>query len=180
MYRFLVVRRRHVHLETIDLHERYGRYVRMGPNFVSISDPAGVPAIYGLEGFLKPSFYNAVDPEANGKLMRRAFPTRDVEWHRSLRRTVANAYAMPTLVSYEPLVASTTEYSPGLIRSRFCKTGDVCDLLKWFQWYAFDVTGEITFSKRLGFLEQGRDLDGICQAIEEFFSYVASVYDSIP
>lgn len=31
----------------IELHRQYGPLVRLGPNFVSVSDPAAVPIIYG-------------------------------------------------------------------------------------------------------------------------------------
>lgn len=39
----------------------------------------------------------------------------------------------------------------------------------------FDVVGEITFSKRLGFLEEGRDVEGIMSSIWQWFEYVAIV-----
>lgn len=39
----------------------------------------------------------------------------------------------------------------------------------------FDVVGEITFSKRLGFLEEGRDVEGIMEGIWRWFEYVAVV-----
>lgn len=39
----------------------------------------------------------------------------------------------------------------------------------------FDVVGEITFSKRLGFLEEGRDVEGIMANIWNWFEYVAIV-----
>jgi hypothetical protein len=31
----------------LELHRKYGPLVRTGPNFVSVSDPAAVPIIYG-------------------------------------------------------------------------------------------------------------------------------------
>lgn len=42
----------------------------------------------------------------------------------------------------------------------------------------FDVVGEITFSKRLGFLEEGRDVEGIMESIWHWFEYVAIVSSS--
>ena len=39
----------------------------------------------------------------------------------------------------------------------------------------FDVVGEITFSKRLGFLEQGMDVENIMSDIWHWFEYVAVV-----
>lgn len=53
-WRFRDVRRRRSHLTRVELHERHGPVVRVGPNTLSISDPAYIPKIYGPgQGFLK-------------------------------------------------------------------------------------------------------------------------------
>lgn len=41
--------------------------------------------------------------------------------------------------------------------------------------FAFDVIGEITFSKRLGFLERAEDVDGIMAGNWNHFEYTAPV-----
>lgn len=40
---------------------------------------------------------------------------------------------------------------------------------------AFHVIGELTFSKPLGFLEQGRDVDGIITSLEKMLDYAGKV-----
>lgn len=41
-------------LTNIDLHQKYGKIVRVGPKCVSVSDPAGMKVIYGFNsGFIK-------------------------------------------------------------------------------------------------------------------------------
>lgn len=40
---------------------------------------------------------------------------------------------------------------------------------------AFDVIGELTFSKPLGFLEKGNDIDGIIVALEHMLDYAGKV-----
>lgn len=40
---------------------------------------------------------------------------------------------------------------------------------------AFDVIGELTFSKSLGFLERGSDVDGIIVALEAMLDYSGKV-----
>lgn len=40
---------------------------------------------------------------------------------------------------------------------------------------AFDVIGKLTFSKALGFLEQGRDVDGIIASLERTLDYAGKV-----
>ena len=52
---------------------------------------------------------------------------------------------------------------------RFVQTQEVCDLGAWLQMFAFDTMGEITFSKRLGFLEGGKDVDGLMESIWNYF-----------
>ncbi len=36
---------------------------------------------------------------------------------------------------------------------------------------AFDVIGELTFSRRLGFIDQGKDVDGIMADLEKAMGY---------
>jgi hypothetical protein len=179
LYRFAMVMRGQSQWETINLHKKHGHYVRLGPNFVSVGDPDALPILYGIaKGFQKSDFYVALDPVSNGQLMHSMFATQNDDWHRAQRRPVAHAYAMSTLVSYEPLVDSTTAVLMAEIRARFASTDETCNLAQWLQWYAFDVMGEITFSERFGFLEQGRDIGDICKGIHHHFTYGAPVSHS--
>jgi len=47
-YRFSLVCTGRAPLEYKKVHEKYGPVVRVGPNHVSISDPAVIPQIYGI------------------------------------------------------------------------------------------------------------------------------------
>ena len=82
---------------------------------------------------------------------------------------------MSSLVSYEPLVDSTTAYFLKRTQEVFADSGQVCDFTHWLQFYAFDVVGELTWSKRLGFLEKNEDVGGIVAFLGEFLSYVGPV-----
>lgn len=53
------------------------------------------------------------------------------------------------------------------------------DLGTWLQYFAFDVVGEVTFASKLGFLEQGKDVDGMMKAIEGMLAY-ASLCGQVP
>jgi hypothetical protein len=55
----------------------------------------------------------------------------------------------------------------------------VVDLGMGLQYYAFDVVGEFTFAKKLGFLQEGNDVDGMIEAIQGKLLY-ASVCGQIP
>lgn len=43
------------------------------------------------------------------------------------------------------------------------------------QYYAFDVVGEFTFQKKLGFLEKGSDVDDMMKTIEGILFYSATI-----
>jgi len=50
--------------------------------------------------------------------------------------------------------------------------GERVDLGMWLQFYTFDVVGELTFGKKFGFLEEGRDVDGIMESIGGLLVYL--------
>ena len=85
---------------------------------------------------------------------------------------------MSTLIQYEPFVDSTTDMFLSQTK-RLYSTGKSCDFAKWLQFYAFDVIGEMTYSKRHGFVEKNKDIDGIVGSLGKLFDYVAPVCISI-
>ncbi|KAH0847503.1 Pisatin demethylase [Fonsecaea pedrosoi] len=179
LWRCFVVWGRRPELKHIRLHEKYGPLVRLGPRVVSVSDPAAIPIIYALNsGFVKSGFYPVQQTIAKGRRLYTMFSTTDEKFHAKLRRAVSNAYAMSTLVQFEPLVDSTTLAFLEQLEERFAdKTGPqgICDFSKWLQFYAFDVIGELTYSKRLGFVDRGVDIDGIIGNLEWLLNYAAIV-----
>ncbi|KAM0548822.1 hypothetical protein ACHAPJ_009678 [Fusarium lateritium] len=83
---------------------------------------------------------------------------------------------MSTLVTFEPFVDSTSTEFIRQLKLRFADRSNdagVCDFGAWLQFYAFDVIGELTFSKRLGFVEKGVDVDNIIRDLESFLNYVS-------
>jgi cytochrome P450 len=106
------------------------------------------------------------------------FSTRDEMFHREQKRPVANAYSMTSLLELEPAVDSCTEIFINQL-ARFANSKKPVDLGMWLQYYAFDVVGEFTFAKKLGFLQEGKDVDGMIEAIQGMLVY-ASVCGQIP
>ncbi|KIW64809.1 hypothetical protein PV04_09717 [Phialophora macrospora] len=179
LWRFFVVWSRRPELAHIRLHEKYGPLVRLGPRVVSVSDPAAISVIYALNaGFVKSGFYPVQQTIAKGRRLYTMFSTTDEKFHAKLRRAVSNAYAMSTLVQFEPLVDSTTLAFLDQLEQKFAdKAGleGICDFSTWLQFYAFDVIGELTYSKRLGFVDRGEDVDGIIKNLEWLLNYAAIV-----
>lgn len=123
-------------------------------------------------------FYPVQQTISNGHTLESMFNTRDERFHAKLRKSVSNAYAMSTLVNFEPLVDSTTVAFLDQLKQRYAdKPGPsgTVDFGTWLQYYAFDVIGELTFSKRLGFVDRGLDVDNIIKNLEWLLNYAAVV-----
>lgn len=85
---------------------------------------------------------------------------------------------MSTLIQYEPFVDSTTELFLSQTERLYADSGASCDFSRWLQFYAFDVIGEMTYSKRHGFLEENKDIDGIIGYTASLFDYAGPVKPS--
>ncbi|KAJ5689208.1 cytochrome P450 pisatin demethylase [Penicillium macrosclerotiorum] len=167
------------HNSAIALHRKHGHLVRIGPNHISVGDPNAIPIIYGLnKGFIKTAFYPIQSISWNKKPQPNLFSERDEKLHREQKRLVANGYSLGSLLEMESGVDSCSEILVNKLRDYADKKRPV-DLGKWLQYYAFDVVGEFVFAKKLGFLEEGRDIDGMIKAIQGMLTY-ASLCGQVP
>ncbi|KAE8420434.1 pisatin demethylase [Aspergillus pseudocaelatus] len=173
LYRLLLVRTGSAHEHRLRLHKIYGPFVRLGPNNVSVGSPTAIPILYNTRTrYPKSAFYPVMGNVAHGKVVPTIFSTQDESIHETMKRPVAQVYAMTNLETYEPLVDSTESLFLSKLE-RFAEEERTLDLGTWLHWFATDVIMEITFGKRLGFLEREEDVDGILETIEKRFWYVA-------
>ncbi|KAJ4371668.1 hypothetical protein N0V86_008221 [Didymella sp. IMI 355093] len=149
-----------MHTTMIALHKKHGKLVRTARNEVSISDPAAIKTIYGAGSkFRKSDWYSVWQGHRKFDL----FAERDEKVHGRQRRLVSSVYSMDQMKKMEPYVESTLT----LFLDRLEEVGKqgAIDMGKWAQLFAFDVIGEVTFSRRFGFLAAGKD-DGSFSAID--------------
>lgn len=125
-------------------------------------------------------FYPVQQAMSNGSRLPTLFSTTDEQYHATLRRSVNNAFSMTALVQYEPLVDRTTAKFLDQTDALFSSKNAICNFAEWLQYYAFDVIGEITYSKRHGFVDRGEDVDGMVAYLGRLFSYVAPVCPKSP
>ncbi|KAL4768233.1 hypothetical protein BDW60DRAFT_219845 [Aspergillus nidulans var. acristatus] len=176
LWRFLDVRGRRPELTHIALHRKYGDVVRLGPNTLSFASPSAIKIIYGLnKGFTKSEFYPVQMTVSKGEPLPSLFSTLDESFHANLRRSVNHAFSMSSLVQYEPMVNQTVELFLDQTAALFANTGKTCDFARWLQFFAFDVIGSITYSKRHGFIEKNEDIDGILKSLARIFDYAGPV-----
>ncbi|KAK7685066.1 hypothetical protein QCA50_011903 [Cerrena zonata] len=93
--RFLYVR---------DLHERYGKIVRIAPNAISINSSAAVNPIYGSSQCFNKS--DAYDLHMKGDGL---FFIKEREWHDLRRRSWNRAFSSEAMVNYRDVLVSTSQ-----------------------------------------------------------------------
>ncbi|KAK5139945.1 hypothetical protein LTR04_003238, partial [Oleoguttula sp. CCFEE 6159] len=148
-----------MHRTMISLHNKFGKLVRTGPNEVSVSDLTAIKKIYGAgTKFRKSPWYSVWQGHRKFDL----FAERDERLHGNQRRLISRAYAMESLKDLEPYVDDSVKHFLGKMDEQ---QGRSVDMGSWVQLFAFDVIGEVTFSKRFGFMDVGKD-DGSFSAIE--------------
>ncbi|KAF2088868.1 cytochrome P450 [Saccharata proteae CBS 121410] len=148
-----------MHRVVIDLHSNHGKLVRTGPNEVSVSDLTAIKKIYGAgTKFRKSDWYSVWQ----GRRKLDIFAGRDEAMHAHDRRLISRAYAMDSLKDLEQYVDDSIHV---FMANMSARQGQSFDMGYWVQLFAFDIIGEITFSKRFGFMDVGAD-DGSFAGIE--------------
>lgn len=174
LYYFAGVYRGSWEKQEIKLHRKYeGPIVRVAPGWYSISDPTALKTIYGPGSkFTKSAWYEGwkhPDPSQYS-----LFTHRSNEQHAKDRRKYQAMYSMSALVSYEKYVDECASIF-GERLTGFAQSGARVDFPHWLQCYAFDVIGDITYSKRFGFLDKGEDIQGIMRALDNQMPYATLV-----
>ncbi|RFU80102.1 cytochrome p450 [Trichoderma arundinaceum] len=150
----------------ISLHKKYGKVVRIGPNHISISDPAAIPIVYSTNPTWPkgPSYYSAAPVSKN-----RAVPTiisMSEAQHTAVRKSVGRAFTTNSLLDYENSIEATAEELIEVLKKH--KTTDVG---QWLQFFAMDMLIRIAFSDSIGLLDKGQDIDGILSAVMARFDH---------
>lgn len=96
------------------------------------------------------------------------FAATDVKVHRHLRSRVSGAYSMASILSMEPLVQGVLEKNLHKLKG-FADRGEVIRIDEWANYFTFDVVGQLAMGGMIGFLEEGRDVDGIIHSIHDGF-----------
>ncbi|QIW97248.1 hypothetical protein AMS68_002766 [Peltaster fructicola] len=152
-------------LPYIHLHHKYGKVVRIGPKKLSFAQPQAIRDIYGPQGIgEKSDFHIAHQQIANGVTIRTLFASTDKQWHDDVRRCVASAYSMSSMVQYEALVDESIGVLLAQLGDRFAdKPGNagVVDFPRWLHFFADDAITCVAYGKRIGHMEAGEDIEGM-------------------
>ncbi|RYP27802.1 hypothetical protein DL767_007514 [Monosporascus sp. MG133] len=135
----------------MQLHNKYGPIVRIGPNELSYSSPEAWEDIYGRyvpakrKENPKPVWY--CSPEAHDMV------GANLGDHGRMRRVMAPGFTYSAMCKQEPLIR-------GHVDLFLSKLHEICDngratinMLEWFTYCTFDMIGDLSFGEPFGCLE---------------------------
>ncbi|CAN8104061.1 unnamed protein product [Discula destructiva] len=181
LWKLAVIHQEQMPFVNTKLHEKYGPLVRIGPNHVSASSVEGIRAVHRSKtGFTKTSIYGILQPRFEGSDLHNVFSTQDAEYHAALKRTMGSLYSTTAVSALEFHLDDCTQLFMSKMNNIIgLENSAPVDLAAWLQYYAFDSLGAVNFSKKLGFMESGTDVDGICHMDHEQMMYF-SVWGQMP
>ncbi|CAE6439295.1 unnamed protein product [Rhizoctonia solani] len=150
------------------LHEKYGTFVRLGPNHISIADPDALESVYGHgSGLLKSDFYRMFQggPEAD------VFNTSDKAEHSRKRKRLTNIFSPQNVTAFEPRVRSHIRQLCAQLDLR-CKEAArgisgvnwdarngqaILNICAQFSYLAFDIIGDLAMGSSFGLIQAQKD-----------------------
>lgn len=134
-------------LKSQDLHAKYGHFVRVTPHSLSITHPDGPEALYGMKSKCRKSeWYDGDAP------LTSMHTSRDRALHDRRRRLWSPAFSDKSLRNYEQRVKP---YADQLLRRIEMAKGKPVNVGQLFNFFGYDVMGDLAFGKDFGMLESG-------------------------
>ncbi|KAK1613515.1 benzoate 4-monooxygenase cytochrome P450 [Colletotrichum phormii] len=141
------VKELHMYTEVQQLHEQYGDIVRIGPTELSINNPKAVLPIHSNRSpCTKGPWYGVLHPMYSLQLVR------DKQEHAQRRKSWDRGFSSKALRDYEFRVA---DYTNQLLANIDKNKGRPFNISDWFNFYSFDVMGDLAFGKSFGMLKEG-------------------------
>ncbi|KAL3447168.1 cytochrome P450 [Aspergillus insuetus] len=139
------------HVKLLELHNKYGPFIRIGSNDISVIHPKALEIIYGPNSrCFKGPQYDMSHPEVSLQLMR------DPVQHHARRRVWSGAFSEKLLRGYEQRIRGYREELVSRL-SEMSESGQPINIRKWFNLYSFDVMGDLSFGNGFGSLQRGEE-----------------------
>jgi len=181
LWKVISIAKGSTHLDHIDLHRKYGPVVRIAPDEVSLSSPEAARLLLSAgKRFFKTQFYGVFPPPENPDIFTE---TRE-DVHAQKKRVANVPYSMAAMQQLGPFIDDTVELLVRKVDEHIAATAaavaDVADsssrntdfnLGDHLHYFAFDVLGEVAFSRSFGFLAEGRDVDDAIATIDRSQTY---------
>ncbi|TDZ62042.1 Cytochrome P450 monooxygenase [Colletotrichum trifolii] len=158
------------HLRHIALHRAYGPVVRTAPNEVSLSSPEAARHVLSAgKRFYKTRFYGVFPPVENPDI----FTEVDESAHARKKKVANVPYSMAAMQHLGPFIDDAIDLLVTKLDALAARPGGrgAVDLGAWLHYFAFDVLGEVAFSRSFGFLAEGRDVEDAIATIDRSQAY---------
>lgn len=179
LWRFVDACKGHHERTIIQLHQQYGSVVRIGPNVVSVADPAAIEPVLGLKAnFDKTESVRPLINTHHGQELPMLIAAIDSKRHARIRRPVAGAYSLTNVLELESFADDVIGTMIRRLRQNFIQGenhGKKCSIDQWMSFFSFDFILQATFSKDFGFLNAGSDIDGMLAMLDLQFAYICTV-----
>jgi cytochrome P450 len=97
---------------------------------------------------------------------------KDSKAHARIKRPIAGAYSMTTMLNFE---STADEVIRKLVSKLKAHQGNRCSIGKWMEFFSFDFILQATFSKDFGFIDSGKDVDGMLAMLDLQFAYIGTL-----
>ncbi|RSM03390.1 hypothetical protein CDV31_010524 [Fusarium ambrosium] len=139
------------HQKILELHQKYGPIVRIGPNFLSFNHPDAMKEIRGHrktgtgENSKEP---HAVTPNADN-IIGANRPD-----HQRFRRALANGFSARTMQDQQPIIKSYIDSFIRVLHEECADGKEPVNIEKWFNFLTFDLVGDLAFGESFGCLAE--------------------------
>ncbi|KAL3292811.1 cytochrome P450 [Colletotrichum asianum] len=159
-----------VHEYYMELHEKYGPLVRIGPNTVMFSDPDTLKRIAAARSKYTKGEWYAVGRTTPGE--DHLFSMRDEEKRKHLKSKMGPGYSGLENGGFEAGIDKQIAAFVDLIDTKYISTPNVfrpMDMASKSTYFALDVISELGFGHAYGFLKEDRDLYQYVATKDAFF-----------
>lgn len=140
----------------LELHEKYGRIVRLAPNELSNVDESAMKALFGHNtAAIKSKWYSAFQsPEGAPNILA----TQDPKVHAAIRRRFAPAFKMTVLLRQEDSMQACLDKLWQSLQNP-ASEGTIIDMCHYTETVTWDIIGQLCFGESLGALVGPQNLD---------------------
>ncbi|KXX82964.1 Pisatin demethylase [Madurella mycetomatis] len=136
--------------------------IRITPTMILINDATKIPLIYHR-------FADKTQHYITGSIgpVENIFNMQDHHTHARYRKFAASPYSFTNVKKMEPLIDERIEYWLSRVDTLFASTKAPFDFSPWASYMAYDVISEVGFGECFGFVEQGRDVNGLIRSMHD-------------
>ncbi|KAI1442488.1 benzoate 4-monooxygenase cytochrome P450 [Annulohypoxylon stygium] len=165
----------------IAVHRKYGSVVRIGPKHVSFSSPEALQIIHGSrQAYPKSDFYKPTAANFEGAPLLNLFAVQDVNYHSSLKKTIGGLYTKAAVLELESKIDLCMKMFIDQMRKQTHEINPTnLDISLWVHLFSFDCLGELNVSKTFGFMETGKDFNGMIEGSDRILA-ITGLYAQAP